>query len=184
MSHDESQVTSHTPEERDEDLALGRVIRSVTAEGLERQRGRAAAAFQQALEDPAFRMGRPTGDAAATGGHDREMRRLKLWAGLASVLAACLAVVVTLQFSMTPHGGSATPTDHGQLIATPLPVMDQVTFTRNLAGPTVVQDDGTPMRVVRQQTLRRTQWFDPAEHATYSVTEPVERVGYVRLRPD
>jgi len=107
---------------------------------------------------------------------------LKWWAGAASALAACLAVVVTLQFSLKPN--AAPRIEPRATAVTAPPSVDQITFTRDVDGGTVVLDDATPLRVVRQQTVHKTQWFDPAENATFSVTEPVERVGYVRLRPD
>lgn len=62
-------------------------------------------------------------------------------------------------------------------------VMDQTELSRDLDGGTTTLQDNTPVRVVRQQTLRQTHWFDPNEKATYSVTEPVEKVGYVRIQP-
>jgi hypothetical protein len=60
--------------------------------------------------------------------------------------------------------------------------MDEVVYSRDLDGGTVVIED-LPMRVVRQQTVRQREWFDANERATYRVVEPVERVGYVRVQP-
>ncbi len=62
--------------------------------------------------------------------------------------------------------------------------MDQVELSREVDGGTRVLDDQTPVRIVREQQLKQMQWFDPNEKATYSVTEPVEKVGYVRLQPN
>ena len=97
--------------------------------------------------------------------------------------------MLTAQFVMRPlagGGGGAAPAGLAggtPVVSNPAPVMDQVTFTRDLDGGPVLLDDQTPARMVRQQTLRKTQWFDPQEKATYSVTEPIEKVGYVPLQP-
>ena len=40
-----------------------------------------------------------------------------------------------------------------------------------------------PVRIVQQQTLRQSQWFDPNEKATYRVTQPVETVNYQQIQP-
>ena len=107
-------------------------------------------------------------------------KRMEWWAGAASAIAACLAVLVTAQYVMRPAnvggGGATVVKDAG-------PVVDQVTFTRDVDGGTVVLDGQTPARVVRQQTVRKTEWFDPKEKATYQVTEPIEKVDYVPVRP-
>jgi hypothetical protein len=161
--------------EDEQDQRLTRLVKGTVGAGLDAQRGRAAAAFREAI---ALR-----GNARPIARSEQGFQWMKLWAGTASAIAACLAVVLTAQFVMRPlaggGGSSGTP-----VVSNPTaPVMDQVTFTRDLDGGTVVLDDQTPARMVRQQSVRKTEWFDPREKATYSVTEPIEKVGYVPLQP-
>lgn len=161
---------SQEPEMIRQDEALGRVVRAAVAEGLEHQRGRATAAFRASL--------------AAQGGKEppavlRSHRLMQWWAGAASAIAACLAVVVTAQFLLKPHDTVPIGVETAAVPA----VVDQVTYTRNVDGGTIALDGQTPARIVRQQTVRQTQWFDPKEKATYSLTEPVEKVEYVKINP-
>ncbi len=165
------------------------VVRKHLMKALEGQRGRAGVAFQQAI-------------LRADGGiRKKNLSALKLWATMTSAIAAGLAVMITLQ--MVAHSGEkikngANLNGTGQSVSkgggTPLvadgsvPVMDQVELSREVDGGTaMVQDDGngpaTPVRVVRQQTLRQSQWFDPNEKATYQVTQPVETVNYQQIQP-
>ncbi len=160
------------------------------AQALDGQRGRAAAAFRAHIASE------PLGAAPASlsfeqarKAADREMRTLKIWAGVASALAACLAVVITMQSishpaqSGGPFPGPMATTHDPNISNVSASVMDQTELSRDLDGGTTTLQDNTPVRVVRQQTLRQTHWFDPNEKATYSVTEPVEKVGYVRIQP-
>jgi hypothetical protein len=145
---------------------------------LDPQRGRALAAFRAHVPTPVenhdFR-------------HAQAMRTLKWWTGAASAVAACLALVVTLQFVgntrghplVVPPGAPRDPS----LLAVNAPAMDQLELSRNVDGGTAVLDDQTPVHIIREQTLRQTQWFDPNEKATYSITQPVERVNYVPMQP-
>jgi hypothetical protein len=156
-----------------QDLELELLLKGTVGRQLDAQRGRASAAFARAMQNAS-----PAGEPvlARIGTRDPHVRRLKYWAEAASALAACLAVVVGLQLS---HRSNTTIT------ATPhptTPVVDQVEMSRNVDGGTIVWDN-EPLRVVRQQTVKKTQWFDPNEKATYSVVEPVEKVGYERLLP-
>jgi hypothetical protein len=181
MNNEIPEASSQKPEGGDavavaQDMELDRVFQTTIGPGLDAQRGRAVAAFAHRMQNSEFR----TGNAAVVGRihRAREVRRLKFWAGAASAMAACLAVVVGLQMWMKP---APLPT-RVAAVHPAAPVVDQVEVTRNVDGGTIVWDD-EPMRVVRQQTLRKTQWFDPQEKATYSVVEPVEKVGYERLMP-
>jgi hypothetical protein len=164
-----------------QDAELSRVFRGSVGRDLDAQRGRARAAFARAIQNPEFNIpndavaGRITPDTE----HAREVRRLKFWAGAASALAASLAIVIGVQ-TLTKPGTHTNVRTNGGHASTP--VMDHVEFSRDVDGGTVVFDQ-MPLRVVRQQTVKRTQWFDPQENATYSVIEPVERVGYQRLMP-
>jgi hypothetical protein len=162
-----------------------KVDQAVTAQlarALDGQRGRSLAAFRAQLA------------AAPLDPYSFEraqaMRTLKLWAGAASALAACLALVLTLQFmansgtngrsmNVAQRGGGGNP----NLMAVNAPAMDQVELSRDIDGGTAVLDDQTPVRVVREETLRQTRWFDPREKATYSMMQPVERVAYMRMQP-
>ena len=162
MSYEKPETNSQEPD----DQALGRVVRGAVAEGLEHQRGRALSAFRARSQKP----------------EARSQKVLKLWAGAASAMAACLAVVVTSQFLMGPPSGNHGK-DNSTVANSSEAVVDQVTYTRNVDGGMVMLDDQTPARMVRQQTVKRTQWFDPREKAMYRVTEPVEKVGYVKVLP-
>lgn len=157
------------------------------AKALDGQRGRAAAAFraQVASEEVG-------GDAYsfARAAEARGMQSLKIWAGATSVLAACLAVVVTVQMvsrsgseRVVPFPGAEMSHGDPNVMNVSSPMMDQVELSRDVDGGTAMLQDNTPVRVVRQQTLRQTQWFDPNEKATYRMVEPGERVGYVRMQP-
>jgi hypothetical protein len=150
------------------DLQLEHLVKTTVGRGLDRQRGRAAAAFLHTIRAQ---------DVIARIDPARQVRRLKFWASAASAMAACLAVVVGLQLWPKP---ATPPTEIAT--TTPAPVVDQVEVTRNVDGGTIVWDN-EPLHVVRQQTLKKTQWFDPQEKATYSVVQPVEKVGYERLLP-
>jgi hypothetical protein len=164
MSEEKNKIEAESPE----DLAIGRVVRAATAEGLERQRGRAAAAFRERIQNAEFRKA----------GRAEAPLAMKIWAGTASALAACLTVVLTAQFVTSP------PQAHPEVALTPrVPVVDQVMYTRNVDGGTIVLDDQTPVRVVKQQQIKQTEWFDAQEKARYSVTQPVETVQYQRVQP-
>ncbi len=150
---------------------------------LDSQRGRAVAAFREHLKSAAQNADdNPLSFEAEA--HRRSMRMLRIWAGAASVLAACLALVVTLQFVQHPDTSIALRPNPGLNVTPASVVMDQVELSREVDGGTSVLDDQTPVRIVREQQLKQMQWFDPTEKATYSVTEPVEKVGYVRLQPN
>ena len=144
---------------------------------LEPQRGRAVAAFRAQTK---------AGGVAPSVIHFDEARRdsirmLRIWAGAASALAACLAVVVTLQHVRQPE--TMRTEKPATVQEASVPIMDQVELSRDVDDGTRMLQDDTPVQVVREQTLRQTQWFDPQEKATYSVTEPIEKVGYVRIQP-
>ncbi|MCL2646508.1 MAG: hypothetical protein FWD61_05820 [Phycisphaerales bacterium] len=171
MSHEETAYDNPQPE----DQAIGRVVRAAVAEDLERQRGRAAMAFREAMQNAAFHMHRETKREPGWG----LTFKLHWLAGTSSAIAACLAVVLTAQFLMrppiAPTGSTATNSQ--------TPVIDRITYTQNFDGGTVVLQDQTPARMLRQQTVKQTEWFDPSENATYSVTQPVETVEYQQLQP-
>ncbi|HUO10515.1 MAG TPA: hypothetical protein VM008_19580 [Phycisphaerae bacterium] len=148
---------------------------------LDTQRGRAGAAFREKM--------RREGEGEA-GTHSLErarrqsVRMLRVWAGTASALAACLAMVVTIQFLRQQSAGGVTaPARSIPVQQASVGVMDQVELSREVDGGTRILEDQTPVRVVREEQLRQTQWFDPSEKATYQMTEPIEKVGYVRIQP-
>ena len=150
---------------------------------LDSQRGRAVAAFREHLKSAAQNTdSNPMSFEAEA--RRRSMRMLRIWAGAASALAACLALVVALQFVNHPDAGIATSGRPAINVTPASLVMDQLELSREVDGGTRVLDDQTPVRIVREQQLKQMQWFDPNEKATYSVTDPVEQVGYVRLQPN
>jgi hypothetical protein len=161
---------------------VDQAVSAQLARALDGQRGRALSTFR--AQARSVRVESHSFESA------QAMRTLKWWAGAASALAACLALVVTLQFMSTSgiHSHSPALAQSGaagdaQVMDVSAPAMDQIELSRDVDGGTAVLDDQTPVRVVREQTLRQTQWFDPREKATYSVTQPVERVNYVPLQP-
>ena len=109
------------------------------AKALDGQRGRAGAAFRAAV---AFgEEGPPAILLSDERNRIRNMRTLKIWATAASALAACLAVMVTLQVVSHPIDG---PKKQPGTIATGNPVtvsptvsqMDQVELSREVDGGT------------------------------------------------
>jgi hypothetical protein len=152
---------------------------------LESQRGRAVASFREKVKSGAASPASDDSMSFEAEARRRSMRMLRIWATTASALAACLALVVTLELVQRSSGGNSQKTPIG-LTVTPASasVMDQVELSREVDGGTSELDDQTPVRIVREQRLKQMQWFDPNEKATYSVTEPVEKVGYVRLQPN
>jgi len=166
------------------DAVIERAVRNTVGRQLDLQQGKSAAAFARMLagaEGAGHEHGDRRGGMAAPR-RASEVWRLRFWAGTASALAACLACVVGLQ--LWTHAGSTTktPTDVGAPAMAAAPVMHQEEFRRDVDAGTIVMED-TPIRVVRQQTVKHTRWFDPQEKATYSVTEPIEKVGYEKLQP-
>jgi hypothetical protein len=152
---------------------------------LDSQRGRAVASFREKLKAGGAFPARDDSMSFEAEARRRSVRMLRIWAGTASALAACLALVVTLEFVQRPAGEiTDKPSNVLNVTPTNAPVMDQVELSREVDGGTSVLDDQTPVRIVREQRLKQMQWFDPNEKATYSVTEPVEKVGYVRLQPN
>lgn len=142
---------------------------------LDGQRGRAMAAFREQINCG----GVPNMPRSFEEEKRKMMRSLRIWAGAAAAMAACLAVVVTLQ-------RSPGDTENPSVVApqqVSVPIIDQVELSRNVDAGTQLLPDQTPVRVVKQQTLKQTRWFDESERATYEITEPVERVGYERIQP-
>jgi hypothetical protein len=110
------------------------------------------------------------------------------WASVPSLIAACVAVVVTLQLA-GPRGrgtGILQPMAAGKsggTIVVDSPQVEQVVVTRQDRGDVVLAND-KPVQPIREQTTRQTQWFDPVDKASYRVTEqPAEKVGYQEVTP-
>jgi hypothetical protein len=153
------------------------------ARQLEPQRGKAAAAFQaQLAAEEAQRAAERERDVAGGSKNKQDWARrevapraLWLWMGVPSLVAACLAVVVTLQFTRGARN------DIKSIIANPgtnpsAIVASQTDVTHNKPGAVVVRDN-QPMREIHQEHIRTVEWVDPADHATYTIIEqPAERV--------
>lgn len=162
-----------TPDDKLEHL-LGRHLRAA----LDGQHGRAGAAFQ------ARRNAQPAIPSATA-----SRWRLRPWLTLAVPLAAA-ACAVLVWYPLT-HIGPVTPPSGGGggtvavAGAAPevAPLLDDVTLTRNLDGGTIVMEDHTPARVLLEQQLHHTQWFDPKEQAVISVTLPEQKIQFVALQP-
>ena len=156
---------------------------------LDPQRGRALDAFRAHLAQEEAPASIPISRGVVP------KRALWYWAGVPSLVAASLAVVITLQMVKhplaTPHpqpmpdnpllagfGGAPTPTPTGNI------VFDQTETTRDLAGGIAVLPDNTPVRIIRRQGIRETNWLDPRENAVYNLKEePIENVGYTQIQP-
>ncbi len=164
------------------------ISRQLTAE-LEPQRGKALATFRAHL---AAEAAAPAPIPIAQG---RSRRTLALWAGVPSLMAACIAVVVTLHFAapggsvknlpkpvnLSPPGGGVGVV----VVPTPKPtstiVFDGI-VTHDTPG-NIIMNNNMPLREVHHQEIRQTQWLDPTDHSTMTITEPVEKVGYVQVQP-
>jgi len=172
--------------EKFEEMLAGRLSKE-----LEPQRGKALAAFRAQMANPV---------AAPLVMPVKARRNLALWAGVPSLMAACVAVVVTLHFA-GGQAGPVKPVDPVAVATVPgvksenvakvantgnlvfdAPA-DQLVVTQNIPGG-VILSDGTPLRVVRQQEIRQTHWIDPSDHSSMILTEPTEKVGYIQVHPD
>ena len=106
-----------------------------------------------------------------------------MWASLPAAIAACIAVIATV-------GG---PRDTGSKITRdPTPAgaqsVDSTTYYRDLDGGVRIVSDGPdgaaqPMRAIRRQVVRQTEWYDPVEKATMRLSVPEERTVYVNAPP-
>jgi hypothetical protein len=181
------------------------VSRQLTAE-LEPQRGKALAAFRaHMLAEQAARPGGPAPIPIAQG---RSRRTLALWAGVPSVLAACVAVAVTLHLvdggrnvPVNPDRGvassQAAPGGTGSEVASAggsgaaevvktasLPpntgtiVFDSI-VTGNVPGNIVITNDHTPAREVNY--FEQRPMVGPNGHSATMSTEPPQ--GFLPVRP-
>ncbi len=159
-------MTLHMPPDKLDDLLSDHL-----ATTLDPQRGRAAAAFRAHLATRS-----PTTSASFW---RREVSRKALWywAGVPSALAACVALALTLHFVQPGNDVSSHPAGN---VAQDF---SRFETARDENGGMAVLGDNTPVRVIRRETLTHTQWQDPIDHATYTVTEPGEQVGYVKVQP-
>jgi hypothetical protein len=165
------------------------ISRQLTAT-LEPQRGKALAAFQSHLSAEAAAAEHAPIPLARGLAAPVSRRALFLWTAIPSLAAACLAVVIMLQLG-GPKSIVAPGTDklvHVDPVKTASPavgdgvVVSSVEVTQNQPGAVVINNT-TPVREIRQQTLRQTQWVDPTDHAKYTLTEPVEKVNYEQVNP-
>ena len=156
---------------------------------LDAQRGRALDAFRAHLakEEPI-----PAPIPISRGVIPK--RALWFWAGVPSLIAASLALVLTLEMVNRPQiagprnlVGSTKVAVSDPPITTPNKgtiVFEQTETTRDLAGGLIVLPGNTPARQVLRQGSREVNWIDPNENATYHLQEePVENVGYTPVQP-
>jgi hypothetical protein len=149
------------------------------ARQLEPQRGRAGAAFR--AQRAAERVAGGSKSKASWARREVTGRGMWLWMGVPSLLAACLAVVVTPQFVGGPGNGGLNTNGSGVGAGNSGTVAAQVEVTRDKPGAVIVEG-GQPMQEMHQQAIRTVEWMDPAEHARYRITEqPTERVVPVPL---
>jgi len=135
------------------------VSRQLAAE-LEPQRGKALAAFRAQMTAEAAA---PAAIPISRGG-GRSKKMMALWAGAPSLLAACVAVVVTLHFVHRERNVSVTPerevasTQAVQPSPTELPkntgtiVFDGI-VTRDVPGNILITNDHTAVRDVNHFEL-------------------------------
>jgi hypothetical protein len=143
---------------------------------LDGQRGKALAAFRQHVAEDA---GGTRSVPATLAWRKAEIPRRALWwwTGIPSAAAAGLAVVVMLQSGVL-HRQKAGPQPQPDSM-----VASSVEISQNQTGAIVITDN-KPMREVRRQVIRQTQWTDPQDKAVYTVTEPVVRVDYIQVQPN
>jgi hypothetical protein len=167
------------------------VSRQLTAE-LEPQRGKALAAFRAHIAAEG------AGPAPIPISRGRSGKSLALWAGVPSLIAACVAVAVTLHV-VKPDQPAAIDTGAKSLAATAPaipastppnvlpPNSGTIVFdgfvTHDTPGKIVMGQNNVPLREVRHQEIRQRQVFDPRDNSTTIITEPVEKVGYVEVQP-
>jgi hypothetical protein len=165
---------------------------------LEPQRGKALAAFRAELAAEraaearavAGSIARVTGDGKGTwlrGNKQISRKEMWFWASVPSLLAACVAVVVTLQLAGPRGGGIGTSAraagKSGGTIVVNAPQVEQTVVTRQARGDVILANDKA-MQLTQEQTIRETKWKDPVEKASYRVIEqPVEKVGYQEITP-
>jgi hypothetical protein len=157
------------------------------AVALNPQRGRAADAFREHLRHGAAGVKAPVAPAPIPFPRNAVPRQaLWLWAGVPSLIAACLALVVTMQFvGSKPHPTTTVPpppTGSRQIVFD-APQVDRLELSRDINGGIAMGEDG-PVRVIHHQSMRHAQWVDPEDNATYSITEePNETVNYLKVQP-
>ncbi len=162
------------------------VAAHLTAE-LESQRGRAAEAFRAALAAGVLRTGPEAGPAEENAARSVEAQRRRvrrtvwIWGGIPTALAACVAVAVGLQVFLGQPTTHVATGGEPHLQVAPA-AMEESVWQRDVDGGMVMGDEG-PMKVLKEQTVRQRRWVDPRDGAVYSLTEPGEKVGYVRVKP-
>ena len=144
---------------------------------LDGQRGKALAAFRQHVADEVDGTRNVPATLRAWRKQEIPPRALWWWAGVPSAAAAGLAVVVMLQWGVLDRQRVGVQPQPGGVVASSVEVMQSQT------GDIVITDN-KPMREVRQQVIRQTQWTDPQDHAVYTVTEPTVKVNYVQVQPN
>jgi hypothetical protein len=180
-------MTMMDREEPRED-ALDRALAGHLAAQLDGQRGRAAEAFRAALAAGVLRNGPdaaadPHGHVAPAMQIQRHAvrRTMWMWGGIPTALAACVAIAVGLQVFLAQPATRLAHNTGPNLQLAPA-AMEENLWTRDVDGGMVVSDQG-PMKVLKEQTVRQRRWVDPQDGAVYSLTEPGEKVGYVRVKP-
>jgi hypothetical protein len=165
------------------------------ARQLEPQRGKAATAFVAHLAaEAAERQAAERAAEEVAGGSKSQVhwargevskRAMWVWMSVPSLIAACLAVVVTLHFvGGTLDQGSTTNivqngvTGNGGNSALFGPRAVEGVGTGSMASQTeitqpggVVIQNNQPMREIHQQQVIEKEWQDPDNHARYHVTE-------------
>ena len=141
---------------------------------LEPQRGKALAAFRAHLATEAERPVVAGSLKNARTGRDISRKEFWFWSCAPSLVAACLAVVVTLKVTHT----TVPLVNHGNPGADAGPVVVLV--------PHVEQTDEITRRqegqLVREETNRRTDWQE--NNATYRLSQPQgENVKYEQVVP-
>ena len=154
------------------DDKLDSLLNSHLREQLDPQRGRAAQAFRAHLAANA---------AAKTPPRTHRIRPFLMLAIPLAAAACALLAFSPLNQVTPPTTPAAAPTSNVSLSAR-TPDVDDVTLTRNVDGGTIVFDN-TPTRVVIEQQLRHTQWFDPQKNTTMTLTKPQQNVKLVALEP-
>ena len=156
------------------------LLASELTSSLEPQRGKALAAFRAHMAQEGAR---PAVAASVRPAEGREISRMEMafWSSVPSLIAACLAVVVTLKIlvpTTLPQTDGPAGMAGRTIILTPTA---QQTETVIYSQGTVANDSQT--RIAREQKERQTQWVDPSDQATYTLTQPGEAVEYKQIVP-
>ncbi|MGE5611258.1 MAG: hypothetical protein ACM359_18560, partial [Bacillota bacterium] len=150
---------------------LDGLLTDYLSQELDNQLGRAASRFQQVSQ----------------ANNPRRIPWLAI-AGPAAAIAASLAVVWILHALHRPTASPPSAGDRSNQVtlqndpsAQPLELQRAIAW-QTLDDGTVMLDDDTPVRQLRQQVLKYVRWYDPQQQATVELAVPQEQVFLVEMK--